>query len=276
MGITVATNMASVNARRHLDESNGLFQKATERITSGRRINSIGDDAAGLTIAFSLEAKIRSIQQAKRNSEDALSLIQVAEGGMNEVGNLLVRMRELAIQASSDNVGDKERAMIEMESSQIKQEVDRLSEATKFFDTHLLNGTGKDFVFQIGIDNDENNRLKFATSQLDLRSSTLGISGVDLSEVDSARDALANIDSALVKMNEPRASVGAMQSRMNSIITNLDVYRENLIAAKGRIMDADVALESANMVKAAVLQRSGVAVVAQANQVPALALKLVE
>ncbi len=276
MAISVATNMPAVNARRHLEESTGAFQKASERITSGRRINSIGDDAAGLTIAFSLEAKIRSLAQAKRNSEDALSLVQVAEGGMNEVGNLLVRMRELSIQAASDNVSDKERSMIELESSQIRSEVDRLANATKFFDTNLLNGSGKDFIFQIGIDNDENNRLHFSSSALDLRASALGISGVNLGDIDSARDALGNIDEALVRMNEPRASVGALQSRMNSIISNLGLYQENLIAAKGRIMDTDIAAETANLVKATVLQRVGTAVVAQANQLPALALKLVD
>lgn len=276
MAITVATNIASVNARRHLEETSGKFQKAAERVASGKRINSIGDDAAGMTIAFSLESKIRSIQQARRNSQDALSLIQVAEGGMNEVGNLLVRMRELSIQASSDNVSDKERQMIELESSQIKQEVDRLAQATKFFDTNLLNGSGKDFSFQIGIDNDENNRLQFDSSSLDLRASTLGISGVDMTDIDNARDALGSIDEALVKMNEPRASVGALQSRMNSIIGNLNVYEENITAAKSRILDADIASETADMVKSAVLQRAGVAVLAQANQLPVMALKLVE
>ncbi len=276
MAITVATNMPSVNARRHLEETSGKFQKAAERVASGKRINSIGDDAAGMTIAFSLEAKIRSIQQARRNSQDALSLIQVAEGGMNEVGNLLVRMRELSIQASSDNVSDKERQMIELESSQIKSEVDRLSQATKFFDTQLLNGSGKDFTFQIGIDNNENNRLEFDASKLDLTASNLGISGVDMSDIDNARSALGDIDDALVKMNEPRASVGALQSRMNSIIGNLNVYEENITAAKSRILDADIASEAAEMIKGTVLQRAGVAVLAQANQLPTMALRLLE
>lgn len=274
MALTILSNLASLNTKRHLEESSDKFAQAAERMATGKRINKSGDDAAGLSISTSIEGQVRSIQQARRNAQDALSLIQVAEGGMNDVNNLVVRLRELAIQAASDNVGDSERNMIQFEVDQVKQEIDRLSAATKFFDTSLLDGKGRNFVFQIGPDNNENNRIEYDASKLNLSTSALGLSGVDLSDISSARNSLEAIDESVKKIAEPRSHLGAIQNRLNSISSSLSVYEENMTAARSRILDADIAKESAEAVKAQVLQKAGVAVLAQANMTPALALKL--
>jgi flagellin len=274
MALTILTNLASLNTKRHLEESSESYAKSAERLATGKRINKSGDDAAGLSISTSIEGQVRSIQQAHRNAQDALSLMQVAEGGMNDVNNMVIRLRELAMQASSDNVGDSERKSIQFEVDQVKQEIDRLSESTKFFDTSLLNGKGRNFSFQIGPDNNEANRLEYDASKLNLSTSALGLSGVDLSDIDSARNSLQSIDESVKKLTEPRAELGALQSRLSSISSSLSVYEENMSAAKSRILDADLAKETADAVKAQVLQKAGVAVLAQANMGPAMALKL--
>ncbi len=274
MALTILNNLASLNTKRHLEESSDKYAQAAERIATGKRINKSGDDAAGLSISTHIEGQVRSIQQARRNAQDALSLMQVAEGGMNDVNNMVVRLRELSMQAASDNVGDQEREMIQFEVEQIKQEIDRLSEATKFFDTSLLNGKGRNFVFQIGPDNNENNRLEYDASKLNLSLSSLGLSGIDLSDIDSARSALTNIDESIKKIAEPRAQLGALQTRLNSISSSLSVYEENMTSARSRIVDADLAKETADAVKAQVLQKAGVAILSQTNMTPALALKL--
>lgn len=276
MAITLLSNPTVINARRHMETTHRAYSEASERLASGKRINKSGDDAAGLAISTVMEGKIRSIQQARRNAQEALSLMQVAEGGMNEAGNLLTRLRELAIQASSDTIGEKERTMLELENKQIKAEIDRLADATEYFGTPLLNGQGKEFTFQIGPENTEANRLTYSTSNLDLRASTLGVDGIDLSNAESALDSLGAIDNALTQMNVPRSEVGAMQSRFNSIVNNLFIYEENLSQARSRIVDADIAQETAKAVQASVLQRAGAAVIAQANTMPSLALKLLE
>ena len=276
MAISLLSNQAVINARRHMETTSRMFGEASERLASGKRINKSGDDAAGLAISQAMEGKIRSMQQARRNAQEALSLMQVAEGGMNEVSNLLVRLRELSIQAASDTIGDKERTMLELENKQIKEEIDRLANATEYFGTSLLNGQGKDFTFQIGPDKSEANRLEYSTAKLDLRASSLGIDGASLSDSSSALDALSQVDEAITKLNTPRAEVGAMQTRFNSIVNNLFIYEENMSAAKSRIVDADIAQETAKAVQASILQRAGAAVIAQANTMPALALKLID
>ncbi len=240
MAISLLSNQSVINARRHMEETHQMYAEANERLASGRRINKSGDDAAGLAISESMEGKIRSMQQARRNAQEALSLMQVAEGGMNEVSNLLIRLRELSIQAASDTIGDKERTMLELENVQIKQEIDRLANATEYFGTPLLSGQGKDFTFQIGPDNSEANRLQYSTANLDLRASTLGVDGISLTDSGSAVDALASVDEAITRLNTPRSEVGAMQSRFNSIVSNLYIYEENMTQARARIVDADM------------------------------------
>jgi len=276
MAISLLSNQPVLNARRHMETTSQMFGEASERLASGKRINKSGDDAAGLAISEAMEGKIRSMQQARRNAQEALSLMQVAEGGMNEVSNLLTRLRELSIQAASDTIGDKERTMLELENKQIKEEIDRLANATEYFGTPLLNGQGKEFTFQIGPDNSEANRVQYSTAKLDLRASSLGVDRISLSDASSALDSLNQVDEAISKINTPRSEVGAMQSRFNSIVSNLFVYEENMTQARSRIVDADIAQETAKSVQAAVLQKAGTAVIAQANTMPMLALKLLD
>lgn len=276
MAISLLSNHPVLNARRHMEETSRAYADASERLVSGKRINKSGDDAAGLAISSAMEAKVRSMQQARRNAQEALSLMQVAEGGMNEVSNLLVRLRELSIQASSDTIGGKERQMLELENQQIQQEIDRLANATEYFGTPLLNGQGKEFTFQIGPDSTEANRIQYSTEKLDLRSNTLGVDSLNFEDPEKALEAIDVVDEAIARLNVPRAEAGAMQNRFNSIVNNLFIYEENMTQAKARILDADMAQETAKAVQSAVLQRAGAAVIAQANTTPALALRLLE
>lgn len=276
MPFTVNYNPVSVNARRHLESTEKVFAEATERLASGKRINKAMDDAAGLSISGSMEAKIRSIAQAKRNAQDAIGLVQVAEGGMTQVGNLLVRMRELAIQSANDSIGDNERQMLQGEVSQIKEEISRLAETTQYFGTSLLNGSGREFTFQVGPENTENDRITYSTKNLDLRLGTLGVDGVDLSTSEDSLDSLAALDEALTKITLPRAEVGAMQSRFNVVISNLMTYEENMMAAKSRILDADVAAETAKAIQGSILQKAGASVLMQANAQATQVLRLLE
>lgn len=276
MPFTINYNPVSVNARRHLENTGKVFAEATERLASGKRINKAMDDAAGLSISESMEAKIRSIAQAKRNAQDAIGLVQVAEGGMTQVGNLLVRMRELAIQSANDSIGDNERQMLQGEVVQIKEEISRLAETTQYFGTSLLNGSGKEFTFQVGPENTENDRITYSTKNLDLRLGTLGVDGVDLSTSEDSLDSLASLDEALTKITLPRAEVGAMQSRFNVVISNLMTYEENMMAAKSRILDADVAAETARAIQGSILQKAGASVLMQANAQATQVLRLLE
>ncbi len=274
MPISLLTGTTAMTAKRNLDDASEQLGKSLERLSSGKRINRAGDDAAGLSISNSLEAQTRSISQAHRNTLDAVSLAQVAEGGMNEVGNMLVRMRELAIQSASDTVGDKERELLQVEVSELRQELARLAESTKYLGTTLLNGRGQDFVFQIGPDNDENHRISYSASQIDLRPSTLGVEDVDLSDQGDAQESIETIDTALQRLGKPRAQLGAVQERMHSIARQLAHQEETLSSAKSRILDADLALEASNAARNEVRVRAATAVMAQANTLPALALRL--
>jgi flagellin len=276
MPISLLTNTPALTGKRHLEESNEQLGKSLERISSGKRINHSGEDAAGLTISDALEARIRSLGQASRNTLDAVSLVQVAEGGMNEVSNLLLRMRELAIQSASDTVGDRERELLQIENAELKSELERLAESTRYLNTPLLNGQGRDFVFQIGPDNNDNNRISYSASQIDLRPSTLGADDVDLSDRDDAQDAIETLDNALQKLGQPRAKLGAVQERLHSISRQLGSQTEGLVAGKSRILDADVAQEASEALRLQVRVKAGTAVLAQANSLPSLALRLLD
>ena len=276
MAISFLQNIPADTVRRHLSKITDEVGRTYERIASGKRINHSSDDAAGLTIAESLEGRIRSMGQAKRNALDAMSMVQVAEGGMNEVGNILIRMRELAIQSASDSVGSRERHYLSLETEQLKSELTRLANATRFFDTDLLNGKGRNFTFQIGPDDNEHNRISYDASKINLTAEALNVDSVDLTEQDEARDSLQYIDQALYKLGEPRAELGAIQSRVQSITQQLSIGEETLTAAKSRIMDADLAEETTELVRQQILQRAAVAALSQANSMPQQALRLLE
>jgi flagellin len=208
-----------------------------------------------------------------RKPFNAGSAIQISEGSLNEITNVMIRLRELGIQAASDNIGDKERGFLNEEAKQILQESDRIAKTTTFGNSKLLDGSGGEKTFQVGNYNDENNRITY-TLDSNATNSALGVDGIDLSDKSGARDTLAVVDQALDKIGSMRANFGAVQSRLNSTTENLDTQYENLSAANSRIRDVDVAKETADMASASVLQSAGVSVLAQANQFPNIAMKL--
>jgi len=275
MGLRINTNIQSLNGQRHLINNANNLKNTLEHLASGSRINKAADDAAGLAISEKIKAQIRSMRQASRNANDGVSLIQVAEGAMSELSNIMIRMRELAMQSASDTIGDKERALLNKEIGQLKLEVDRISNSTEYDGTRLLDGGNNVLEFQVGIyNNPMNDRLVFDTTELNSSASALGVESVTADTKVAAQSNLAVIDEAIDRINGNRAVLGALQNRMQSTISNLAVYRESLEAANSRIRDADMAEEASELVKQNILNQTNVAVLTQANQSSQLALKL--
>tara|TARA_B100001248_G_C27399064_1_gene468355 strand:- start:1098 stop:1928 length:831 start_codon:yes stop_codon:yes gene_type:complete len=275
MGLRISTNVASINGHRNLSGSQMKLQDSMAKLASGSRINKASDDAAGLAISESFRGYIRSAQQADRNANDGISMIQTAEGGLNEIGNIIVRLRELGIQASSDTIGDRERSFLNKEVEQLKSEADRIANTTTWGTTKLLDGSSPTFDFQIGIFNDElNDRISFEASENVATLDSLGIADIDYTSQEGAQDALTQLDEAQNRVNEQRSNLGAIQNRLISTSNNLGVFNENLSAANSRIRDADVAKETAEMAKQNVLLQASTATLAQANQQGALAMQL--
>ncbi len=275
MGLRVGTNIASINAQRSLVGSQREIQKSFAQLSSGSRITKSADDAAGLSISENMKSHIRGYMQAQRNANDGVSMVQVAEGGLNEISNIMTRLRELGVQAASDTIGDTERGFVNKEVQQLKVEADRISKTTRFGKTQLLDGSGGEFSFQIDLNNDDfKDRIKFNASEADASASNLGIDGLDFSDKENARNALETLDVAQVQVNGYRANLGALQNRLNSTSDNLGVSMENLSAANSRIRDTDIAASSAELTKNNILMSASTSVVAQANQQPQLALKL--
>ena len=279
MSISLLANTASLSAQNQLRISQGSLEKSLERLSSGQRINRASDDAAGLGISENLKADIRSLAQAQRNANDGISMTQVAEGAMNEMQGIVGRMRELAVQASNGTLGDDERGYIQTEFSQLVEEIDRISNVTEFNGTNLLDGTAASgLAMQIGIHDNADSRMTLTISTLN--TSTLGnasagfITAQSLSSASGAQSSLATFDAAIQSLSNARANVGAVQSRMTIAVSNLSTAQENLSAANSRIRDVDVASETANMTRYQILTQAGVAVLGQANQLPAMALSL--
>jgi flagellin len=251
------------------------MERSLARLSSGYRINQAADDAAGLAISENLRGQIRGMKQASRNSEDGISLVQVAEGGLNEVSNMLIRLRELGVQAASDTVGDTERKFLDVEYQQLKSEIQRIAEVTQFNGRDLLNGTGGIIDIQVGTHNDPfKDRISFNASAANSSLESLGLTAEGLASKEQAQASLSVVDGAMISVNAMRANFGAMQNRLNSTIANLAVSHENLSAANSRIRDVDVANETANLSKAQILSQAGLAVLSQANQLPQAALTL--
>lgn len=275
MGLRIQTNQLAVSANRNLSQIQRQLQKTIKRMSSGTRIVEAADDPAGLALSDSLNATIRSLSSAIRNAQDGISLIQVFEGGTNELNNMMVRIRELAMQAASDTVGDRERAMLQNEAGQLVQEVDRVARTTKYAGRNLLSGDDIRIAIQVGVQNDDNvDRIVFDPGDTSLTAEALEIDGIDISDKLNAQESLEKLDEALRKVNEIRARVGAVQNRLNTTIVAQGIFQENLMAAKSRIRDADMAQEAANLAKESILRKAGVAVLVQANETPALALQL--
>lgn len=275
MAFRIMTNESAINAQRNLEMTSGRLQASQEKLSSGYRINRAADDAAGLAISDTLNATIRSIGQAIRNSQDGASLIQVFEGGTNEISNMLMRIRELAIQASSDTVGDQERLMIDNEVQELKLEVERVSQTTKYAGKVLLNGTAPVLEFQVGVENDpDKDRIAFDPTGADLTAASLGIDSLEVREKISAQESLENLDQGIQKINEIRAKIGSTQSRLQTTANSQMIFNENLTAARSRIKDADIASESSIFAKESIIRNAGVSMLMQANQTPAVALQL--
>ncbi len=275
MGLRISTNMPSINAQRSLAGSQREINKAFSQLSSGSRITKAADDAAGLAVSESLQSQIKSFKMASRNAEDGMSLVQVAEGGLGEISNILTRLRELGVQAASDTIGDRERGFLNLETQQLKQEMDRIAQSTRFGTTQLLDGTGGTYDLQIDINNDaEKDRISFDSSVLNARVSNLGVDDVDYATKEGAQSALESIDVAQVQINGYRANLGAIQNRLISTQSNLGSATENLSAANSRIRDADIAQSTSELTKNNILLQASTSVLQQANNAPATALKL--
>ncbi len=275
MGFRVTTNLAAINAQRNLVGSQRAINKSMAQLASGSRINIAADDAAGLAISENMKAQIRSVRQANRNANDGISMVQTAEGGLNEISNIIVRLRELGIQAASDTVGETERGFLDKEVQQLKDEMQRIANVTTWGKTKLLDGSTPAFDFQVGIYNSETeDRITFDSSNNVATLDALGLSDVSYQTKEGAQVALASLDTAQTTVNGIRADLGALQNRLTSTIDNLSISEENLNAANSRIRDTDVAQASAEMTRNSILLQASTSTLAQANQVNQMALKL--
>jgi flagellin len=280
MGLRINSNLAALNAQRNLTRSQLDLERSLDRLSSGLRITRAGDDAAGLAISEQLRAQVRGLSQAQRNANDGISVIQTAEGALNEISNILIRLRELAVQsASTAGVSNSERSFLQNEFSSLQSEVTRIAQATQFGGRTLLDGslsgTGNSLVFQVGIFNNSSVD-RFSLDVGNATASGLSIQATDasVSTATAAKNALATIDTALTSLSTVRGNLGAAQNRLQSTINNLAVSIETLSAANSRIRDVDVAAETAALTRAQVLQQAGIAVLAQANVSSQVALTL--
>ena len=282
MPLTINTNIASLNAQRNLNMSQGSLATSMQRLSSGLRVNSAKDDAAGLAIAERMNAQVRGMNVAVRNANDGISMSQTAEGALSQVSNSLQRMRELAVQARNSTNSSSDKDSLNKEFSQLQAEISRVLGGTTFNGKHILGADATSLMFQIGANTSADDTITISTSDMtqDMTIGAVTNSATALIDATATSGAIGtvidNIDKALDSINDTRATYGATQSRFDAIITNLQVGVENQSAARSRIMDADFASETANMSRAQVLQQAGTAMVAQANQLPNQVLKLLQ
>jgi len=303
MGLRIRTNISALNAQRRLSTSTSDLQDSYAKVASGRRINKSADDAAGLSISENLRGQIRSLTQAQRNANDGVSLVQTAEGGLEETSNMLIRLRELATQAASDTIGEKERGFVDKEFVALKDEIDRITASTEFNGTRLLVGEAKlpdeyansanQFPMEIQVGSryfeksdaiGEKNPVNIIKIDLrDINGFTEGKGSLDIgrsengTRVHTKRDAqmsLSKLDTAITRVNEHRSTLGSIQNRLGSTSRNLSSQIENISESRSRIIDTDYATETATLAQNGILQQAGIAVQAQANQQPQVALSL--
>ena len=275
MALIVNNNIESITAQRNLGINSAKLQGSIARLSSGLRITKASDDAAGLGISETLRAQIRSINQAVRNSNDGISLLQVADGGAANIGNLLSRLRELASQSASGILGSNERSFLDQEFVALRSEIDRISNVTEFNGTKLLSGTGNDSLsIQIGFRSSANDTLSLSLN--DLNTGALNLTSTNVSTSEAALTALSNIDSAISSVASARANIGSLQNRIDAAVANLEVASENITAAESRIRDADIAFETSQFVRNQILVSAGVSILAQANTLPQQALSLLQ
>ncbi len=264
MALTLS-NISSMSAGFDLNRSTRSLERTMGRISSGLRINRAGDDAAGLAVAEGLSARSRSAAVARRNTNDGISITETADGATGEISNIVKRMRELAVQASSETLSDTERGYINTEYQELAAEVDRIAEGTEFNGTALTNGGTTQMAVQVGIDNTASDRITLSLG--DVRSTVLGIDTgtIDMSTATGAQSAIDTLDTALDTVAGYRSSYGAAQNRLDSALSYTETYEANMIAAESTIRDADFAFETAQMAKEQIIQQAGVSVLAQAN-----------
>lgn len=263
MGMSVRTNIASMMSAGQLGRTQKNLGNSLQRISSGFRINKAADDAAGLGVATQLETAVISTQQAMRNTNDGISIIQTTESATQEVTDMLQRMRELAVQSASETLADEERSYISDEFNQLRSEVARVAAVTEFNGVALTDGTTTSLNVQVGINSATSSQVSIQL--VDLTTSGLGITSVDLSSATSAQSALDTIDTALASVNSSRSVLGAVQNRLDSSLANSQNYMEALAAAEAQIRDTDYATETSNMTKFQIMQQAGVASLAQAK-----------
>ena len=270
---TINTNVMSLNAQRNLASSSMALGTSMQRLSSGLRVNSAKDDSAGLAIAERMSAQVKGMNVAIRNANDGISLAQTAEGALGKVGDSLQRMRELAVQSANASNSDADRANLDAEYQELALEVTRVLDGTKFNGTNLLN-TSAGLTFQVGADNVSTDQIAINTTNLTGGSGITAVVGGGVSSRTAALAAMDDLDTAIDEITTARANFGATQNRFDSVIANLQVSSENLSASRGRIMDADFAVETSNMSRAQVLQQAGSAMLAQANQAPQQVMSL--
>jgi flagellin len=274
MGLVINTNVASINAQRNMMRTQDELGTSLSRLSSGMRITAAKDDAAGLAISEKLKAQIRGLGQDERNAQDGISLVQTAEGALNEVSGALIRMRELAVQAATGTLGSEERGYLNNEFAALMTEIDRIANVTEFNGKYLLNGAASTGIdFQVGLTSGANDRI--TTSIQAVNTTGMKINDETISTQTGARDSLSAIDDAIKSVSGSRGSLGAAQNRLAITVNNLATQRENISAANSRIRDVDVATETVNMTRSQILMQAGVAVLAQANQLPQMALSMI-
>jgi flagellin len=277
MGLRIRTNISALEAQKNLRQNTIESETEYAKLSSGKRVNKAADDAAGLAMAKSMDAKIRGMRQATRNANDGVSLIQVAEGSLNETHNILGRLRELSIQSASDTVGEEERSYLDKEYQNLVDEVDRIAATTTFTGINLINGdSGIDQMdFHVGAFAGDDNKISYDPNETDATAGNLGISGTGVSDKGDANDSIAEIDNAIVMVSKFRADLGANQSRLSSTIKNLEIQTLNQDNARAGIEDADVAFSTAKLASANVLKQAAISTLAQANNIPGSALRLI-
>lgn len=274
MALGLLTNVASLDVQNNLSRTQAALTASFNKISSGDRINSAADDAAGLAISESMKAQIRSYVIAERNANDAVSMSQTAEGALGEMHDVLGRMRELAMQSSNGTYSSTDRDNIQQEYSALQAELDRIKQSTKFNGIDLLNANAQSITFQVGLTSDPNDQLQVGFNELDL--TNLLASSVSGADATNAQASLKVIDDEIQTVSSQRAALGAAMNRLNVVTQNIQTMRLNLTAANSRVRDTDVAAEMANLSKNQILSQAGVSVLAQANQLPQLALNLLK
>ncbi|MCA8964012.1 MAG: flagellin FliC [Planctomycetes bacterium] len=275
MGLRVNTNVASINAQRNTAQVTTRLARNFQRLSTGLRISSAADDAAGLAISERLRSQVRSLTQASRNANDGISLVQVGEGALNEVSNILVRLRELAIQSANGSSSTADKNTIKEEFDSLVNEVNRIAQSTEFNGIKLLDGSATTVTFQVGI-NTQANIDQINVTLTPALSTTLGLSSLDVGSGGNTSTAISSIDAAINSISQLRGKFGSLQNRLQSTIANLGVAAESLSAAESRIRDVDVAYETADLTRNSILQQASISILSQANSQPQAALQMLQ